>query len=384
VVASNDATTLTLVTSWDIAPDSASKFVVCEGAWNFGALSESSPVTFTVPNRQNAVVHISGRAANVNERECAYELSPLTRHTIGGAAEDSDVPDTPIFGLSSAGRGTLQVGAIGFQDTSNVRSITAGTLSLHCWNELSGVSSILLAEAVDDSTTAISVTASAGAQKGVLLQVGTEVMVVRDVNGLTYEVERGAYGSPAVSHNADEPVYHLSRHVTILAFAKGFFGTPASGSYSQILTMPNVRVVVAELFVTNARGNSQVGSACYSSTLTDRGIRTLSGGQITMQVDGPLAVQSDAVPAIQVDTKRAVRDVFATVNEVPGGSDVLVRVTRDGEPYCDLTIPAGDDISDVVEGRDLPPLDPDWRLSVDILSVGDGAPGAGLTVTIRF
>lgn len=388
VVASNDETVLTLVMAWDVEPDSSSRFVVCEGAWNFGALSETSPVTFTVPNRQNTVIHISGRAANVNDRECAYELSPLTRHMIGGAAEDTDVPDIPIFGLSSAGRGTVQVGAIGFEDMSNVRSISAGTLSLHCWNELNGVSSIRLAEGVDASAEYITVTASAGAENGVLLQVGSEVMVVYSIDGVTYEVQRGAYGTAAVSHPAEEPVYHLKRHVSVLAFAKGFFGSPASGSYSYTLTMPNTRMVVAELFVTNARGNSQVGFACYADN-TDGGIRTLSGGQITMQVDGALAVQSNAVPSIQADASRAVRDVFAMLNEPPTEGDVVVRITRDAESYCELTILAGETVSNSVSGRELQPLDPNWRLGLDVLSVGGGElatghAGAGLTVMIRF
>jgi hypothetical protein len=137
------------------------------------------------------------------------------------------------------------------------------------------------------------------------------------------------------------------------------------------------------LFVTNARGNSQVGSACYAG-LEDGGIRTLSGGQITMQVDGTLAVQSDAVPAIQADAKRAVRDVFATLNEAPTDGEVVVRVTRDGESYCELTILAGETVSDVVAGRTLPAIDPDWRLGLDIVSVGGGSTGVGLTVTIRL
>jgi hypothetical protein len=208
-------------------------------------------------------------------------------------------------------------------------------------------------------------------------------MVVRSIDGVTYEVQRGAYGSVASDHAGDTPVYHLQRYVTVLAFAKGFFGTPASGSYSQILTRPNTRVVVGELFVTNARGNSQVGSACYAG-LTDGGIRTLSGGQITMQVDGTLAVQSDAVPKIQADTKRAVRDVFATLNEAPTDGDISVRVTRGGEMYCELMVPAGETVSNVIPGRTLPALDPEWRLGLDVLSVGGGSAGAGLTVTIRF
>jgi hypothetical protein len=296
-VLSNDQTTLTPGTPWTVEPDSSSKFVVCEGGWNVGAVSQSSPVTFTAPNRQKAVVHISGRSANVNDRECAYELSPLMRHTIGGAAADDDVADTPIFGLSSTGRGTVQVGAIGFEDTSNVRSISAGTLTLHCWNELNGISSVRLTDAVDPVGESIQVTA-ASAYEGMLLQVDSEVMVVRAIDGLVYEVERGAYGSVAAGHEAEAPVYQLSRSVTVLPFAKGFFGSPASGSYSHVLSLPCRRVVVAELFVTNARGNSQSGWASYAG-LVDGGIRTLSGGQISMQVDGMLAVQSDAVPAVQ-------------------------------------------------------------------------------------
>ena len=73
-----------------------------EPTWNFAALTETSPVVFRVPNRENAVVHISGRSANVHDRECSYELSPLTRWTIGGAAADKDVPDGSNFRIELA------------------------------------------------------------------------------------------------------------------------------------------------------------------------------------------------------------------------------------------------------------------------------------------
>ena len=53
--------------------------------------------------------------------------------------------------------------------------------------------------------------------------------------------------------------------------------------------MPDVRVASAELFVTNRAGNSPVQSICLTSTL-DSGLRTLSGGQYSIQVDGYLAV----------------------------------------------------------------------------------------------
>ena len=58
----------------DNCPDATSSFVVVEPTWNFAALTETSPVVFRVPNRENAVVHISGRSANVHDRECSYEF----------------------------------------------------------------------------------------------------------------------------------------------------------------------------------------------------------------------------------------------------------------------------------------------------------------------
>jgi len=386
-ISANDATTLTLASRWDVVPDNTSSFVVAEPGWSFGAVSEGSPVTFAVPNRQNATIHISGRSANIVDRECAYELSPLTRHSIGGAAEDLDVPDAPVFGLTSTGRGSVEIGGIGFTDLHNTRSIAAGSLTLHCWNELAGVSTIELSQPLTADDMTAHITSAVDVQPGVLLQIGNEVLVARRIlsDGTEYEVERGAYGSQASAHEAGESVYHLNRRVTILPFAKGFFGTPASGSYSQSIMMPNVRIAVAELFVTNSRGNSQVTGNSYTNT-EDGGIRTLSGGQFTLQLGGNLAIQSDAVPPVSVDAPRAVRDVYATVAEAPDGSDIVLRVTSNGSQYCELTIPAGSSVSESIDGRALPPLTPGMSLGLNILSTGlaeSGRPGAGLTVTIR-
>lgn len=167
-------------------------------------------------------------------------------------------------------------------------------------------------------------------------------------------------------------------------FVKGIFGTPASGSYSQVLMVPDIRIAAAELYVTNVKGNSQVGVASFS-TLVDGGIRTLSGGQFSMQVDGPLAVQSNAVPQLSVEAAHAVRDIFATVIEPSTGGPIEVRVTRDGETYCTLTIPDGETLSDpVIDGLTLSPLATGWKLGLDVISVGSDRPGAGLTVTVRL
>ena len=381
----NDSTTLTVITPWEVVPDETSSFAVVETGWNFGAVSEGRSVTFTVPNRQYAAVHISGRSANVMDRECAFELSPLTRHEIGRGEENTDVPDGPVFGLHSAGQGTIELAAIAFEDMKNTGSISSASLTLHCWDELNGVSSLRLVSTLDAAST--SVVLSAPVNDGVLVQIGAEVMVVQSVDGTTCEVERGAYGSVAAAHQADSVVIPLQRKVAVIPFVRGFFGTPASGSYAHTVVLPNVRVVAAELFVTNGRGNSQVSKASYAGWQYG-GIRTLTGGQIVMQVDGPLAIQSNAVPPIPCDGARAIRDVFASVAEVPFGGAIVIRVLRDGQPFGqELTIASGASVSNVLDGRELSPLSAASVLGLDVVSLPYGentSAGAGLTVTIRF
>jgi hypothetical protein len=384
IIRGNDATTLSLSGRWVVEPDETSRFVVAEPSWNFGAQTDTSPVRFVVPNRQNAYIHITGRSANVHDRECAAELSPLTRHNIGGAAADADVPDAPVFALATAGQGRVELGAIGFTDLTNTRSVMAGTLTLHCWNELEPAATAGLQSAIGVEDETLRFQQQASLRVGGLVQIGREILVVRSVaiDGMSAEVDRGRYDTDAGNYEPGEPLFALERKAYVLPFVAGFFGTPASGSYSHSLALPNARIVVAELYVTNARGNSQVSTATYANTV-DHGLRTLSGGQYTFQVDGPLAIQSSAVPTITVDGDKAVRDVFARVIEPPRGSQTSVRVTLDGEPYCELTIPPGQSRSNVVDGRLLPAVFVDSQLGLDVLETGRETPGAGLTVTVR-
>jgi hypothetical protein len=147
--------------------------------------------------------------------------------------------------------------------------------------------------------------------------------------------------------------------------------------------MPDVRIVAAELSVTNVRGTSQVNWASYAGT-PDGGLRTLSGGQIVLQVNGPLAIQSNAVPAIMMDAAHAIRDVSATVTEGPTDAPVNMRVTVDGETLCSLTIPDGAILSDAVDGATLPAVQSGVKIGLDITGVGQTMPGTGLSVSIRF
>ena len=238
---------------------------------------------------------------------------------------------------------------------------------------------------MDAEATTLELSSAGTATTGSILQIGTEIVIVQAVsNGSrTYVVDRGACGSDASEHPAGEPVYELERKTSVFSLPLRFFGTPASGSYSQTLTMPDVRLIAAEMSVVNARGTSQVTWASYADT-PEFGLRTLSGGQIVLQVDGPLAIQSSACPGLTMDAAHAVRDVRATVTEAPVGSAVEARVTVDGEVWSTLTIDDGAVESNVVDGVELAYLSAGAKIGLDIVSAGTVLPGSGLSVSIRL
>jgi hypothetical protein len=390
IIASNTSTTLTVTTPWSTPPDTTSSFLIAESAWQFGASSTASPVSFDVPNREGVTIHVSGRAANVLDDECAYELSPITRWTILGAtgkAFDTDIPGQPVFSLYAIGSGTVEVVGIAFSDLSNTRSISAGTLTLAYWDELQGPSTILLSAAIDVSSTSFNVTPALTARNGDLLQIDQEIMIVQqDVsNGATVVVLRGSHETTAVKHSPNTGVYLLSRKIFVLPFAPDFFGSPASGSYAFPVTIPDVRIGAAELFITNSQGNSPIAIESFTGS-SSSGLRTLLGGQLTIQVEGPLAIQSDAAPPLSVESSCSVRDIYAVVQNAPS-APVTMQVTQNGQTYCELTIEAGATLSNVVDGFALGPLQAQATVGLNITSVvqtNNMAPGSNLTVTIRL
>ena len=394
LVGSNNATGLTVSLPWTVVPDATSFFVVCEASWKFGALSSTSPVVFDVPNRAGATVQISGRAANVVDVEAPYELSPLRRWLIGGAVGtdlDSDVPPAPLFGLSAVGDGTVELAGISFSTLTNTRTIAAGTLSLWYWDELDTAAQRALASAVATSDASVHVAVAGGGYVGQVIQVDAEAMLITDVlsSGTEYQVTRGYAGTTVAVHAATALVYELSRTVQILPFVRDFFGSPASGSYSFSVVLADVRVAVAELYMTNSQGNSDTTRVAVTGNV-NQGLRTLSGGQITFQVEGYLAVVNDITPPYVVDQAYAVRDVFASLREPASGGAVQLKLRLNGADYGFLTINAGATRSNTVNGLGLPPLPAKGALSLDVTAVpfdqvnANNLPGRDLTVTVRL
>ncbi len=388
-VASNTSTVLTVTPKWAVTPDTTSYFVVAQATWNFAGLTATSPATITVPYQPGATMEISGRPANALNEESAYELNPLTRWEVasGGGADTGTAP-APVFGLAVAGQGNVELVGVGFTTLTNTHTISAGTLSLFAWNELNSPTTFSLAAAAATTDTTITLNSAGPAVAGSVIQIDAEILVVTGTasGGTVYTVTRKTHGSLAAAYALGAPVYHLSLTAAIVPFVDGFFGSPASGSYSQSIFLPDVRVGAAEFFVTNDFGNSPVTGISFGAT-TDEGLRTLAGGQMSIQVEGYLAVQTDAAPPLVVDQGLAARDIFAVLNAAPSGGPVTLQLRQGSTVWCSLTIADGATLSNVVDGFGLPALAAEAQLLLDILSVPTGTgtlPGQDLTVTIRL
>ena len=386
-IASNTATTLTLTQPWAVQPDATSLFVVAEAAWHFAATAKSSPVEFEIPNETGVTLHIQGRGANVNNLEGPPLLSTLTRWTIGGGGSgDTAPPPQPVFGLGTSPlqSGTVQLSGVSFPTLTNTYSVTAGTLTMHYWNELLGNTPYALAAGIAATDTVLNLTPAGTAMATSFVQVEEEVMQVVAVanGGLQYQVTRGMHGTTAAPHAAQVALYQLSSTVAVAPFPLAFFGSPLSGNWSYPISLPNTKVASAELFVTNSRGNSPIGAINLTQSV-DYGLRTLSGGQYSFQVQGFLAVDSNPAPNVVVEAAHAVQDVYAVVKQAPAGGVVQIALSQNGSPYCTLTIPDGSTISQDVDGFGMPLL-AQAQLSIAITEVGQTSPGSDLTVILRM
>ena len=386
-VASNTSTTLTLTQAWGVQPDATSQFVVAEATWHFAATAKASPVEFEIPNETGVTLHIQGRGANVNNLEGPPLLSTLTRWTIGGGGSgDTAAPPQPVFGLgtSSLQNGTVELSGVSFPTLTDTYSVTAGTLTIYYWDELTGNTPYLLSAAMVAADSILNLTPAGTATAGSFVQVEEEVMQVTAVEdgGLQYQVTRGMHGTTAAPHAAQIPLYQLSSTVAVAPFPPDFFGSPLSGNWSYPIALPNTKVASAELFVTNTRGSSPIAAINLTQS-ADYGLRTLSGGQYSFQVQGFLAVDSNPAPNVIVEAAHAVLDIYAIVKQAPAGGPIIITVSQNGAPYCTLTIPDGATASSSVDGFGLP-LMTQAQLSMAVTGVGQTSPGSDLTVILRL
>lgn len=391
-ILSNSATTLTLTSSWPVLPDLSSVFVIAEAAWKLAAISSYSPVQFTVPYSAGSVLQITGRAANAMNQESMPDLAPISRMHLGGGNSTAGLPASPLINLKTPGGGELVFSDVGFQDASNTSSVTSGALQLFYWNELSTPSLLSLAEPLDAVSGSVTVSAppkAVGPFVGEFIQIDDEIMSIAAATETSYTVYRAALGSVASPHQSGALILQLSQCSLILPFAEGYFVNRASSNYLDSVNIPDIRISAAQFYVTNSFGNSPATENFYSTHSNP--LRTLSGGQFSIQVNGYLASQQNAAPPLLVQASHAVRDIRMNLSQPPAGYVLTVDVLQNNVEYCQLTYdPSATLPSAIVEGINLPPLMEGALLTTNIVlspianSSAALNPGRDLTVTIRM
>ena len=206
----------------------------------------------------------------------------------------------------------------------------------------------------------------------------------RTADGTGFVIDRGLDTTTAAAHSAQAVALPLDQMTVSFPFLEDFFGSPASGNWAQSIVLANARICSAELFFTNSQGNGATAAGAFTS-FVGGGLRTLTGGQVTLQVPGYLAVQDGAVPTLDPGATYSVRDVYAYVNSAPTGTTgISLQVTLNGQAYCPLlSIPCGGTQSASLDGASLPVLRAGAKIGLNIQTVGDQAPGSDLTVVIR-
>jgi hypothetical protein len=362
-------------------------FVVSENTWHFGGRAKSSPARFPIPNLGGRVIQVTGRSANAQNVESLEGLAIVTRWRIGGGAlgvADRNPPPLPVFAVNAFGDGNIVIGGLGFAVLEDTQTITAGRFTVHYRDELNGPSQLLLDGAVDEAATSLTLNQTGSALPGDLIQIDREIVLVEEVQsgGTVYVVVRGASDSFAVAHAAGAGVYRLARRTETVAFPRGIFGTPTAADWSHTAWMPGLRIACVEAIVTNSLGDSPAAAANYSELL-DKGLRTLHGGQFTLQYEGRLAILTDATANITVQQNLAIHDCFAHLKQSPVGANVVIEIVQDSETVAALTIPAGQTMSGVLNGEALPILQESSQLKLNITGVGTDFPGSDLSVTVR-
>ncbi len=378
-VIGNTATVVTVDSAWAIEPDSSSFFAIAENSWRQGNSGKSSPLTIDVPERLGSGVQISPLAANADNQEAPFELSPLTRWVLGSSGALSSVPPAPSFALTVT-PGAIDLAGIGFSSFVNTGGIVAGTYTFHYFDELKSTA-IALSAPVGATDTSIHF--GSAITSGTLVQIGSEIVVAGTTASGVTAVTRAVHGTTAAAYLITVPAYPLTDKVVIVPFIREFFGSPASGDWNYSVELPGVRLASAELYMTNSLGDGPVTINPYTATI-DGGLRTLAGGQYTFQITGYLALQTGAAPNIIVDNAVSIRDIYAVLRGPSTGAGVTLEINRNGAPYAAVSFDPGATTSHVVDGFPLPPLAAGDQLSLDVTGVGTTTPGNDLTLVIRL
>lgn len=391
-IVSHTDDTITIDRPWDVLPDATSRFAIVDTAWTFSTETESDIVQVMLPLLPTYSFDISLRSVSKNDAELDALEAPSLVWQVGigsPSTGDTGVPPKPSFGLGLVEEGTVSITGISFPTPTNLATVFIGQLGILFWDEQQAPTPVSLVDAIDDLVTNVKLAGlPALLAEGDHIQIDEEIFRVTGapIAPDTYPVERARYQTFAATHTASTAVFVLTREEMTIPFVPGYFTTSAASGFRFNFRMPNVRISAADLTLYNRVGPSERGEANYTG-FTNFGIRTLSGGQITMNLSGYLAIESSAGNSYVLDRLTVVRDVSAYVQEPPAGANVEIMVRINGDPLCELLIEAGSHVATAVNRFNQPALPAGGKLSFDILNVPPasvGTPGRDLTILLQI
>lgn len=394
-VVSHGETQISIAPPWSIVPAADSAFHIEEPGWNPASSAISSPAIFRVPNQKGTVLLIQGRAADEHGSESPESLARVTAWTIGGVgpgATDSGIPAAPVFSISVPRDGTLVFSPPGFNPFTNVSTISAITCEAYFADEISGIqTSLAPGSPAAPSDTALQVVSSTGFAEGDYAVIGREVVRIDDLQGETWQVSRAQHETVALSHAEGARIDRLSARTFTFALERNFLLVAASANWTASVPLPHVRLTSVHCSVTNAFGESPWAVNNYLVFDSDSGasgslpgLRTNRGAQFAFQIEGRLAIQDDATPALSVHLPCSVRDVYALVRTAPSGGNIELLLKRNNEPYQTVVIASGNTASAAASGASLSPLDAGDLLTLDVLAVGADEAGRDMTLVVRI
>lgn len=277
-----------------------------------------------------------------------------------------------------------------------------------------------LAEAVDVAEADIDITGLSGvvvgdyllihdpSQNGASDVTNDEILYVTAINGNTYSVTRGAWGSSDVAHSSGLYVWPLDiRHDA----APGWPDTDLSDKTSDLpiefdMVLPTRCVVATKVWCANDSGASEIVTAFLPVYTTDAtatplapGLRTLYGHEYLLPKTGDQTVADDVMPVgVPVAIPGAIRTIYALIDTPPSGANMIIEVTQDGNTNVldTITITDGSSFSYVsgneprlrqtpynTNWADLVALKADRLLQFNVTQVGSTTAGSNLMVVVQ-
>ncbi len=203
-------------------------------------------------------------------------------------------------------------------------------------------------------------------------------------------IRRAQKGSTAAAHTSGDKLWKVSSTAFTYAFPfNAFSGLAGSlgGSWEGQAELNSQRIVAADCFVTNRKGDSPTTTNNYSTGIQNNGLRVFNGGQFDFVIEGVLKITSTSATEHRIDRAMPIKDVVLTTdkNKGPVGDDIEVNLVVGGVALITgIKIEDGKEIGATAGFAELGFIPADTPFTIHITKVGTTSPGERLVASVRF